>query len=438
MCGCASIARPPARLRGESRINTIVPFLSYAGLVVAALGGAAIGFERQWSGHASGPQARFGGIRTFTMLGGLAGVAGWLGTAGLLPLAVVLLAGAAALIVAAYAAASRVDVDGTTEVAALVTLAAGTLSGAGFLILGSATVAITALLLVEKSRLHSMVARIDDEALRASVRFAVMALVVLPLLPEGPYGPFDAVRPRELWAFVLFFSALSFVGWLARRSVGARHGTIIAGLLGGIVSSTTVTLTFARASRGDRDAQRSLAIGVVGACTMMLVRVAAASALLNPPLSWRLLPYVAPAFVVGALAMMLGFRLVARDPAPPVAATGESPLQLRAALQMTALFQAVLFIVFAVRAWWEATALLMTSALIGLTDLDALTLSLARSTPEDGAAAGAVALTVGILSNTLLKLAVAITVGQAAFRWIVGLVLGAMAAAFATTLLTIG
>jgi uncharacterized membrane protein (DUF4010 family) len=182
------------------------------GLGVATLGGAAIGLERQWSGHASGPQARFGGIRTFTLLGGLGGLAGWLALGDLLPLAVVLLASAAAVVVAAYAAASRVDVDGTTEVAAIVVLAAGTLAGAGYVALGSAVVAATAVLLVEKTRLHALATRIDDATLRASARFAALACIILPLLPPGPYGPFDAIRPRELWALVLFFSGLSFVG----------------------------------------------------------------------------------------------------------------------------------------------------------------------------------------------------------------------------------
>ncbi len=249
-----------------------------AGLVVATLGGAAIGVERERSGHATGPQARFGGIRTFTLLGGLGGLAGWLSVSGLVPVAVVLLAAAAALVVAGYAAASRVDVDGTTEVSAIVVLAAGTLSGAGQMALGSAVVAATALLLLEKTRLHAMVARLDDAALRASVRFAAMACVILPLLPPGPYGPLDAVRPRQLWALVLFFSGLGYLGWIARRVVGTHQGVIVSGLLGGIISSTSVTLTFARESRADGAPRLALAGGVVAACTVMLLRVVLAGA----------------------------------------------------------------------------------------------------------------------------------------------------------------
>src|SRR4051794_5200708 len=95
------------------------------GLLIAALGGAAAGLERQWSGHAEGPRARFAGIRTFTMLGGVGGFSGWLWTAGITIPAGILLAGAVAIIAAAYVAGSRHDIDGTTEVAALVVLTAG-------------------------------------------------------------------------------------------------------------------------------------------------------------------------------------------------------------------------------------------------------------------------------------------------------------------------
>src|SRR5262245_39517292 len=160
-----------------------------AGIIVAALGGAAIGVERQRSGHASGANARFGGVRTFTLLGGVAGVAGALAAAGQATLAAIVTAGAVALIVAGYVAASKHDVDATTETAALVVVTAGVLAGIGQLALASGTIAVTVLLLIEKSRLHALVARLDDEELRAAAGFAVMAVVVLPLLPEGPFGP---------------------------------------------------------------------------------------------------------------------------------------------------------------------------------------------------------------------------------------------------------
>ena len=238
------------------------------GILIAALGGAAVGLEREWSGHATGPSARFAGIRTFSLLGLLAGLAGWLWANGLQILAAVLLAGCAGLIVAAYIAASRVEVDGTTEVAAFVVLAAGVVAGMYELRLASATVAITTLLLVEKSKLHSLVERIDDASLRAGFRFAVMAVVILPMLPVGPFGPLGGIRPRQLWAIVLFFSALGFAGYITRRAVGPRRGYPLAGMLGGIISSTNDTLSFARASRNEVDADVPLALGVVGACAV--------------------------------------------------------------------------------------------------------------------------------------------------------------------------
>jgi uncharacterized membrane protein (DUF4010 family) len=175
-------------------------------LLIAALGGAAVGLERQWSGHADGPGARFAGIRTFTMLGAVGGFSGWLWTLGATAPATILLAGGVTVVAAAYVAGSRHDIDGTTEVAALVVLAAGLLAGMGSVRLASGIFALLTLLLVEKSRLHALVQRIDDVGLRSGVRFAVMALVILPLLPEGPYGPLGGIRPREIWALVLFFS----------------------------------------------------------------------------------------------------------------------------------------------------------------------------------------------------------------------------------------
>jgi uncharacterized membrane protein (DUF4010 family) len=397
------------------------------GLGVATLGGAAIGLERQWSGHASGPQARFGGIRTFTLLGISAGLAGWLSSNGMLPLAAVLLGAAAALVVAAYVTASRVDIDGTTEVAALVVLAGGTLAGSGQLAPASAVFAGTVLLLLEKTRLHALAERIDDAALRASARFAALACIILPLLPEGPFGPLEAVRPRELWMLVLFFSALSFAGWIARRAVGAQHGVIVSGLLGGIISSTSVTLTFARDSRARNAPRLALAAGAIGACTVMLVRVFLACAVLNTALAAALPRYTGVAFLIGAAAVAAAWRVNTAD--GQANGIQDSPLNLRAALQMTGLFQLVLFVILIVQSRWGSGALVATSAFIGLTDLDALTLSLARGTSAGGVPIAALALVAGILSNTLLKLIVAVVVGRGWFRVATAAGLGAMALA---------
>jgi uncharacterized membrane protein (DUF4010 family) len=395
------------------------------GLMIAALGGTAVGIERQWSGHAEGPRARFAGVRTFTMIGGLGGLSGALWTSGLTGPAVVVLSGTAALIVAGYVTASRRDVDGTTEGAALVVLTAGFLAGMGSYRLASGLIAVTCLLLVEKSRLHSLVARLDDVALRAGVRFAVMALVVLPLLPEGPYGPLGGIRPRELWALVLFFSGLSFLGYIARRMLGPSQGYLVAGLLGGLVSSTNVTFTFARTSRDESSTDRALAFGAIGANAMLYPRVLVAVAVLNLPLLPSVARYLALPGLVAVTAVVAGMRRSRADEAPVSGMA--NPLQLTAALQMALVFQVMLMVVhFAGHAWGSA-GVYGSAAVLGLTDVDALTVSMARGVAYAASLhTAAVAIAIGVLANTVLKLALALLFGSVRFQRIVGLTLALM------------
>jgi uncharacterized membrane protein (DUF4010 family) len=403
--------------------------LRTVGVLIATLGGAAIGVERERSGHAARTTVHFAGVRTFTLLGGYAGLCGWLWAAGLPVIAAVLAAGSVALVVVAYAATSRHEIGGTTEMAALVTIAAGVLAGIGHLELASAAVAITTLLLIEKSRVHSVVDRMDDVAVRAGIRFAVMAIVVMPLLPQGPYGPLGGIRPRELWIFVLFFSGISFAGYVARMFIGARHGYLVAGLLGGIVSSTSVTLSFARASRTEDTAfGRPLAFGVIGACTVLFVRVMTAVGVLYAPLAMALVPLLAAPFLVGVVAILLGLRRVPQ--AHPDINAPKNPLQFGAALQMALLFQVVLLLVEGVRAIWGDVGLVVSGAILGLADVDALMISMARTAQVSGAVgAPALSVAVGILSNTLLKLTLSMAVARAPFRLVAGAGLALMAAA---------
>lgn len=394
-------------------------------LLIAALGGAAIGMERQWSGHASGPASHFAGIRTFTLLGLFAGVAGLFWAHGLPWLAGILLAGATGLILIGYYAASKVDHDGTTEMAALVVLAAGVLAGIGNGRTASALFAGTALLLVEKSRLHSLVARIPAQGLKAAARFAAMALIVLPLLPEGPIGGWGGVRPRELWILVLFFSSLSFGGYVARGVAGPGRGYVLTGLLGGLISSTNVTWTFSRLSRREPEMAAPLALGVIGACTVMYFRVFTALLVLERGMAAELLWYLAAPAVTGVAMVAFGLR---RGAAAEGDAPAPNPLQLGAALQMALLFQGVLYAVHWAREWGGGAGLVVSGAVLGLTDVDALTLSMARASADPAAR---VALLAGVLANGVLKLGVAAALGSGRFRLLAGGGLAILAAASA-------
>jgi uncharacterized membrane protein (DUF4010 family) len=398
-----------------------------SGLVVAILGGAAVGVERQQSGHATGPDARLGGVRTFTLLGTVAGIAGIVTAAGYAVAAALLIAGALALIVAGYIRASKNDIDATTEVAALVVLGAGVLGGIGELRLSAGLTTLTVLLLAEKPRLHGLVSRLDETMLLAAARVAVMSVVILPLLPEGPFGPAPGIRPRDLWILVLLFSGMSFVGFIAQRLAGAA-GYPLTGLLGGLVSSTSVTLTFARLSRAQHGQATPLAAGAVAASTVLFVRVAVAVAVLNAALLPALAWYLAAPFVAGLIALALAWRSL-DGPASPSSQI-ENPLQFRAALEMAALFQVVLYAVHFARSWLGEGGVMAGGFLLGLTDVDALTLAMTRSVATGTSIDLACrAILMGVIANSLMKAGIAIVVGERRFAWQAGAPLAAMAAA---------
>jgi uncharacterized membrane protein (DUF4010 family) len=260
-----------------------------------------------------------------------------------------------------------------------------------------------------------------------------MALVILPLLPEGPYGPFGGIRPRGLWAVVLFFSGLSFAGYAARRMVGPGHGYLVTGLLGGLVSSTNVTFTLARMSRTDASMDRALAFGAVGATAMLYPRVIVASAILNPAVVGPLVPYLAPPAAVAALAAVMGLRESTTVGVPTVAQ--RNPLQLGSALQMAALFQIVLMAVYVARETWGASGVFTSAAVLGLTDVDALTVSMARNVAQTvSPSVAATAIAIGVLTNTGMKLTLALLFGSRRFQVIAGGALALMLVALGSAL----
>lgn len=401
-------------------------------LAVAALLGLAVGIERQWSGHASGPAARFAGMRTFFILGIIGGASGLLASSSQVALGTALLSTTAAFTVAAFVVTMRrpqAELDGTTEAAALAVLGLGALAGGGQLTLAAGAVAAIVFALSEKQRLHDMVSRVGEAELLAGARFAVMALVVLPLLPAEPLGWLEGVSPRGLWALVVVFSAVNFVGYIALRTVGADRGYGISGLVGGLVSSTAVVLQFSRRSKDEPEHAAALARGAVAACTVVPIRLLVIIAAITPAVAMASLKYLIAPAVVGGAFLLLG--LVRRESTTGGDdAEARSPLNVISSLKMAAFLTLALAAVEWIGTGFGTEGVLTTAAALGFGDTDALTVSMARMGREAGRVElAAMGVAVGLLSNTAFKLASGLVLGSPRFRMYAAMGLGAMALA---------
>jgi uncharacterized membrane protein (DUF4010 family) len=215
--------------------------------VVTALAcGLLVGIERGWKLRDEKPESRVAGVRTFTLLGLGSGIAGLLGSIGEIIVAGSIAVGMIAIMVIAYSRELTNQHDSTSAVAAISTIAIGFLAGFGNPSLAIACAAIGVALLALREELHGLVERLDADDVKALARFAVIAGAVLPFLPSGNYGPLGAWNPQRLWLVVVLVTGFSFVGYVANRIFGERHGTIATALIGGAYSSTAVTQALAQ------------------------------------------------------------------------------------------------------------------------------------------------------------------------------------------------
>ncbi|MCL4813374.1 MAG: DUF4010 domain-containing protein [Vicinamibacteraceae bacterium] len=392
-------------------------------LAVALLVGALIGIERE-KRKARDAGVGIAGLRTFIMFALSGAVSAWLSQtfASPWPLAAGIVA-AAALVVAAYVAetshgAGHESLGLTTEIAALATFLLGAMAIVAPPVLTVALGVVVAGTLALKEPLHSWVDRLGVEDVHAGLKLLAATFIVLPLLPNREMGPYQAFNPFELWALVILISALSLVGYVAVRILGTERGTLLTGLFGGLASSTAVTLTFAKDSR--EQAQRpvdAFAAGILVAWVVMFARVVVEVGVVYPPL---LLPLAWPLGIMGAVTVLLAAWYVFRrpEPAQPSDLHLRTPFSLTSAIKFAALFGLVLFAVAFVRQAFPGRGELVVAALAGLTDVDAITLSMATRA-RDGADAGvaAAAIVVAAVTNTLVKGGLVASLGAAALRW---------------------
>ena len=264
--------------------------------------GVLIGIERGWKLKEQKPGTRVAGVRTFSMLGLGSGVAGLLGVLGYPIVAAAVAVGAVAIMVIAYSPGLRTHHDSTSAVAALVTIAIGFLAGSGSAGLAIACAAVAVALLALRTELHGFVERLDEDDVKALARYAVIACAVLPFLPNGHYGPLGAWNPQRLWLVVVLVTGFSFLGYVANRIFGERHGTIATALIGGVYSSTAVTQSLAQRlgseERGGAEpAGIALATGVMYLRVPVLVAILATRAFV--PISLVILPALLVAWAAG-------------------------------------------------------------------------------------------------------------------------------------------
>jgi uncharacterized membrane protein (DUF4010 family) len=392
------------------------------GLAAAVLIGALVGIEREKSKSQSG-HIGIGGVRTFILFSLTGAVAAWLsqllGSAWVFVAAV---AGVSALAVAGYIVQARARpgaVGLTTETAAVGVCLLGGACIVGYFEVALALGIAVSAVLAYKQPLHALVAKLASDDIEAGVKLLVASFIVLPLLPREPIDPWGAIRPYSLWLLVVLIAGLSLVGYVATRALGPGRGTAATGLAGGLVSSTAVTLSFAKRSREDGGAtDDALAGGLLIAWGVMFVRMVILVAVVHLPLvPPLLLPFGTLAAVTLVLAALF-FRRTRAEERQVGEVAVRNPFSLTAAAKFALLFAVVLLVVKAAQQYFPGQGYYLVAALAGLTDVDAITLSMAALVRDRGTdpvtATGA--LLVAGLSNTVVKGALLVPLASPALR----------------------
>ncbi|MGE0240957.1 MAG: MgtC/SapB family protein [Parvibaculaceae bacterium] len=405
--------------------------------------GFLIGLERGWKDRTEEEGQRTAGLRTFALIALLGGIFGALTK----DQDFLLLASGFIIVSAALAAffwregVSEDDFSATSLVAVMLTFMLGALAVLGDPAVAAAAGVATVGLLATKVQLHGWLARITWPELRAGLILLAMTFIALPLLPHRAIDPYGALNPYELWLMTILIAAVSFAGYAAIRIAGPERGTVLAAAAGGLVASTAVTLTLARLARDNPARVRLLGGSVVLSGAVMLLRVLAVVAIINLTFAQSL----APALLAGAVAMLLlAFWLIRSAPAERKEGGADiklkNPFDLLEVLRFGLILTAVMLLAVAARHFFGEAGLIGLAAISGLADVDAITLSMAKTAGTDTTSGPALAILTAVGVNTVAKNFYAAYVGGGRLGLIVaaGTALGFAGAAAAYLLVPSG
>ena len=400
-------------------------------LAVALAIGLIIGIERGWKQRSEPEGERAAGLRTHALAGLLGGIWGALtlnaGAWGPVGLGLAFAAFTGVIATFRYREMLHEGSFGaTTVVAGMIAFSLGALAVLGDPRAAAAAGVAAAGLLAVKAALHAWLERLTWEELRSGLILLAMTVILLPLLPDREFSPWFPVNPREVWLMTIMIAALSFAGYVVIRVAGARLGVLLSGLVGGLVSSTAVTLNMAHLAHEHPAHTRIFAAATMLAGAMMMLRVLVVVAAINI----ALLPSLALPLILGALAQAgLGVAIAWRasgagESAESLALT--NPLDLMVVLQFGALLAIIMALANGIAGWASSAGTFALAAISGIVDVDAISLSMARLAPERLAATTAViAILIAVAVNSTAKVAIASSTGGMAFARLLVPVLGA-------------
>jgi len=378
--------------------------------LLSALGiGLLIGIERGWSGRLEDEGDRVAGIRTFSLVGLFGGV--WTEVSRFVNewiLAVAFLS-LAALVIASYIIKAKVeeekDLGITTEVALLLTFTLSSWAAFGYHVYALGATVIVISLLSLKPTLHRWLHKIDVKEIYAGIKLLIITVILLPLLPNKGYGPWEAINPHWIWWMVVLISGLSFIGYILIKYLGEDKGTMLTAITGGLASSTAVTLSLAQFARQQKKIASGIFIaGVLVASSIMFVRVGIEVAVVNYSL---LFPLWIPLTTMLILTLGSGFwlwqkHLQLEDDQPPIEL--KNPLQFLTALQFGLLLGVILLLATAMEKWYGDQGIYLLALFSGLMDVDAITLSLSRMAEEGtDPSVATLGIVIAVITNTIVK-----------------------------------
>jgi uncharacterized membrane protein (DUF4010 family) len=333
------------------------------------------------------------------------------------------------MVVASYVITSRETQDFgiTTELSLLITFVLGALAGSGFEAEALASAVVMTVLLGFKQELHHTLEQLDRRELIATLQLLIVAAVALPLLPDRNLGPWQALNPRTIGFLILLIAGISYIGYFAMRIFGTRVGLLATAVLGGLVSSTAVTLSYGRMARREQRNLALLGAGISLAAGTMAVRILVEVAIVN----FSLLPWlVAPVAILAMVPLVAAVAIATRTPSSKSSAEVQlkNPVELGSALGFGAVLSLLFILVRAFESWFGNAGIYILSAISGITDVDAVSLSLAQATRTNlPLSVGATGILIAAMVNTVVKALLATFIGgwQLA-RWCATILLSAL------------